>query len=48
MSPRKTKPLTFLFADDGSMPNNPKLPFVVYPGAIDLSGTPDPEELIEE
>ena len=35
-------PQTFLFADDGSMPNNPRLPFLVYRGAIDLSGTPDP------
>ena len=27
-----------LFADDGSIPNNPRLPFLVYPGALDLSG----------
>jgi uncharacterized protein YjlB len=27
-----------LFADDGSIPNNPTLPFLVYPGALDLSG----------
>ena len=48
MSTRKTKPLTFLFADDGYVPNNPKLPFVVYRGAVDLAGTPDPEELVEQ
>ena len=47
MSTRKTKPLTFKFADDGSVPNNPKLPFVVYRNAVDLSGTADPEELVE-
>jgi uncharacterized protein YjlB len=40
-------PLTFLFADDGSVPNNPALPFVVFPNAIDLSGTPNPEDVIE-
>ena len=24
------------FADDGAIPNNPRLPFLVYPGALDL------------
>ena len=48
MSTRKTKPQTFLFEDDGYVPNNPKLPFVVYRGAIDLAGTADPEELVEK
>ncbi len=47
MLARKSEPLTFLFADDGSIPNNPALPFVVYKGGIDLAGSPDPEELIE-
>ena len=37
-----------MFTDDGSIPNNPRLPFLVYRGAIDLSGTPDPEEVIEK
>ena len=27
-----------LFADDGTIPNNPTLPFLVYPGALDPSG----------
>ncbi len=40
-------PLTFLFPDDGSVPNNPTLPFVVFPGAISLAGSANPEELIE-
>jgi uncharacterized protein YjlB len=26
------------FADEGAIPNNPTLPFLVYPGALDLSG----------
>jgi len=37
-----------MFTDDGSVPNNPRLPFVVYRNAIDLAGTPDPEDLIEK
>lgn len=44
---KPAQPLTFLFADDGSVPNNPALPLVIMPGAIDLSGTPDPEAVIE-
>ncbi len=36
-----------MFADDGSVPNNATLPFLVYRGAIDLAGTPDPEQVIE-
>jgi len=47
MKTKTVEPLTFLFADDGSIPNNPKLPFVVLPNAIDLTGTADPEEIIE-
>jgi uncharacterized protein YjlB len=48
MSPPLTiAPETFSFADDGSVPNNPKLPFLIYRGAIDLKGSPDPEELVE-
>lgn len=35
-----------LFADDGSIPNNPRLPFLVYPGALDLSGD-DPAAICE-
>ena len=42
-----TKPQALMFSDDGSVPNNPRLPFLVYRNAIDLSGTPDPEEVIE-
>ena len=37
-----------MFADDGSVPNNARLPFVVYRHVIDLIGTPDPEPVIEK
>jgi uncharacterized protein YjlB len=45
---RPAEPLALLFADDGSIPNNPRLPFLVYRGGIDLSGTPHPENVIEK
>jgi uncharacterized protein YjlB len=37
-----------MFAGDGVIPNNPRLPMLVYPGAIDLTGTADPEALFEK
>jgi uncharacterized protein YjlB len=40
-------PLTLVFTDDGRIPNNPDLPLVFYRAAIDLTGTPDPEHVIE-
>lgn len=46
--PKLAEPLALMFADDGSIPNNPRLPFLAYRSAIDLSGTPDPEEVIEK
>src|SRR6267154_1201509 len=45
---KPTEPETFLFSDDGSVPNNAHLPFLVYRGAIDLIGTVDPEPAIEK
>ena len=39
------KPLTFVFPDDGIVPNNP-LPFLVYKGAIDVAND-HPEKTIE-
>ncbi len=44
---KPTTPISYMFADDGRIPNNPSLPFVLYRGGIDLTGTPDPEKLIE-
>jgi len=41
------EPLTFMFPDDGIIPNNPSLPLLVYRRAINLAGTPDPERAIE-
>ncbi|HEU5276094.1 MAG TPA: hypothetical protein VFU97_20730 [Xanthobacteraceae bacterium] len=46
-STHPNEPETFVFGDDGSIPNNPKLPFLVYRGIIDLKGNPDPEDLVE-
>ena len=40
------KPLTFVFKDDGLVPNNP-LPFLVYRGAVDVANG-HPEETIEK
>jgi hypothetical protein len=45
---RSAEPRALMFADDGAIPNNPSLPFLVYRGGIDLSGTPDPEDVIEK
>jgi uncharacterized protein YjlB len=45
---QRTAPITHLFADDGLIPNNAALPFVLYRGGIDLAGSPDPEQVIEK
>lgn len=34
------EPERHLFEDDGTIPNNPRLPFLVYPGALDLGDDP--------
>jgi uncharacterized protein YjlB len=39
------KPLTFVFEDDGLIPNNP-MPFLVYKGAVDVANG-HPEKTIE-
>jgi uncharacterized protein YjlB len=44
---RRSDPTTYRFADDGRIPNNPTLPLVFYRGGVDLTGSPDPERLIE-
>ena len=35
-----SEPLALLFADDGSIPNNPKLPVLVYKQAVPLGADP--------
>jgi uncharacterized protein YjlB len=42
------EPSAHLFVDDGTIPNHPKWPLLLYRGAIDLSGTPDPELAVEK
>ena len=42
-----SKPLTFMFKDDGSVPNNPALPALVYKAAIDVKKG-DPASAIEK
>lgn len=45
---QRIAPITHNFKDDGTIPNNPSLPFVLYRAGIDLVGSPDPEEIIEK
>jgi uncharacterized protein YjlB len=45
---QRIAPITHTFADDGTIPNNPALPFVLYRAGIDLTGSPDPEHVIEK
>ena len=44
---RRTQPRTIRFADDGTIPNNPTLPLIVYPAVIDLPRFPDPAAVFE-
>ena len=44
----RTEPQQFLFPDDGSVPNNPALPFLVYKNAVALDGSSDPAAVFEE
>ena len=41
-------PHTFLFQDDGVVPNNPALPALVYKSALDLADARDPAAAIEK
>src|SRR5437016_12560887 len=47
VSTRPTEPVALMFGDDGSIPNNPRLPLLVYRGAIDLSLGPSAERVVE-
>ena len=46
LRPRKAN--AFWFKDDGVIPNNPKLPLVLYRSPVRLSGTFDPAAVFEE
>src|SRR5438067_13489463 len=41
------EPIAMRFEDDGTVPNNPALPFVVYRGAIEVAGHEHPAAVIE-
>jgi uncharacterized protein YjlB len=41
-------PERFLFADDGAVPNNQVLPFLVYKQAVKLDGAADPAAVFEQ
>jgi uncharacterized protein YjlB len=44
---RRRKPKTLWFKDDGLIPNNPDLPAVIYPQAVQLDRTEDPAAVLE-
>jgi uncharacterized protein YjlB len=44
---RRRKPNVFRFADDGVIPNNSDLPFIVYRSPVRLVDVPDPAALFE-
>jgi uncharacterized protein YjlB len=44
---RRRKPNVFRFADDGFIPNNPNLAFILYRSPVRVTGAPDPAALFE-
>ena len=42
------EPQAFMFADDGLVPNNATLPFLLYRNVFDLIGKLDPKDVIEK
>jgi hypothetical protein len=44
---RERKPRARIFNADGTIPNNPALPFVIYRGAVAVRGASDPAALFE-
>jgi uncharacterized protein YjlB len=45
---RPCTPLSFRFAADGEVPNNPRLPLIVYRGAMILNSAFDPAAIFEQ
>ena len=41
-------PQAFRFDDDGETPNNPRLPLLLYRGAVSLAGAADPAAVFEK
>src|SRR5580658_7773427 len=48
LATKAAAPASRTFADDGLIPNNPTLPLLFYRGGVDLTGSPDPEQVIEK
>jgi uncharacterized protein YjlB len=44
----RRRPKTFLFRDDGKIPNNPALPFVLYRRAVRVDTAADPAAVFEQ
>jgi uncharacterized protein YjlB len=44
---RRRKPNVFRFTDDGFIPNNPYLAFILYRSPVRVTGAPDPAALFE-
>ncbi len=45
---KQVEPLAFRFADDGFVPNHPRWPMLVYPGAVTLPDDADPAAVFEK
>lgn len=45
---RRRRPQSFMFEDDGRIPNNPTLPLICYRKAVRLGDAPDAASLFEE
>jgi uncharacterized protein YjlB len=45
---RRRRAQTFLFKDDGTIPNNPRLPLICYRNAVRLGDAADPAAVFEE
>jgi uncharacterized protein YjlB len=45
---RERKPQTYLFRDDGVIPNHPRWPLIIYQGAVRLPQQIDPAAVFEE
>jgi uncharacterized protein YjlB len=44
----RRRPKTFMFKDDGTIPNNPDVPVLLYPQVVDLEHAGDPAAVLEE